>query len=69
MSELNDEVEQGGPDGGAVQGVVGEEVAYGSAGGQGSRDGGAGAVGGEAAGLLVEEALHGGSRRPTEWTP
>ncbi|MEU4037902.1 hypothetical protein [Streptomyces collinus] len=62
---MDDEVEQGGPDDDSVQCVVTETVPHGGGGQQRAGDDGAQvdaacAVGSEVAGLLAEQALHGG---------
>ncbi|GGW78673.1 hypothetical protein GCM10010350_74570 [Streptomyces galilaeus] len=65
QSELDDQVEEGGAHGGAVQNVPVEGAADGCGSGQGAGDNGAGvdaagAVGGQAACAAAQEALHGG---------
>ncbi|MEU6325510.1 hypothetical protein [Streptomyces sp. NPDC047009] len=67
MSELDDQVQQGGSYGGVVQGVPGEGAADLRGGGQDAGDDGAGVgaagpVGGEPTRAALEQALRGGGR-------
>lgn len=62
-AEPHDQLEQVGADGGAVQGVLIEAVVHARRGGQGAGNDGArvdaaGTVGGQAAGLPAQQALH-----------
>jgi hypothetical protein len=67
QSEPDDQVEQGGAGGGAVQGVLREGVADGRGSGQGAGDDragvdAAGAIGGHTAGSAAKQALDGVGR-------